>query len=143
MKTNQFPQTILTAGTTNQRRWFWLGLGLSAIVATLVISFSIGRYPQAQLAQPLLVQSHAVDAATQGVAGYIQAHANVVQATMIDPTVASVNSYLQAHANVERAAAVDASVAGVNSYLQAHINVDQAAAIDPAVPSVNDYLREP
>src|SRR5215212_8643171 len=112
MKTNQFPQPLLTARTTNQRRSFWLGLGLSAIVATLVLAFSIGRIPQAQMAQPSLVQSQAVDAATQGVNGYLQAHANVDQATVIDPTVASVNDYLRAHANVERVVAVDAATQG-------------------------------
>jgi hypothetical protein len=140
MKTNQFPQPILTARTTNQRRWFWLSLGLSAIVATLAIAFYAAYYSQTQLAQPPLVQSQAIDAATQGVNGYIRAHANVDQATAIDPAVAGVNGYLNAH-RVAQTAQLDAAMQGVNGYIRAHANVEQATAIDPAVQSVNDYLR--
>jgi O-antigen/teichoic acid export membrane protein len=120
MNSQQLQQPILAANHANKRRRQWLGLGLSGIVATLAISIyaASADYPQAQLAQPIVAQSGA-----------------------IDPAVAGVNGYLRAHANVDRAAVIDPAAQGVNGYLQAHANVGQTAAIDPAMQSVNDYLR--
>ena len=100
MKTHQFPQPTLTARSINQRRWLWLGLGLSAIVATLAISFYAARSPQAQLAQPTLAQRQAVDAATQGVTGYLNAH-RVAETRQLDAATQGVNGYLRAHGIVQ------------------------------------------
>jgi hypothetical protein len=99
MNSQQLQQPILAANHANKRRRQWLGLGLSGIVATLAISIYAGSadYPQAQLAQPIVAQSEAVDPAVQGVNGYLRAHAGVGQAAAIDPAVQGVSDYLRAH----------------------------------------------
>src|SRR5215211_4658241 len=101
MKTQQLPKPILTTRQANARRWQWLGLGLIGIVAALAIYFyaASANDPQAQLAQPIVAQSGAIDPAVQGVNGYLRAHATVGQ-TALDPAAQGVNGYLQAHATV-------------------------------------------
>jgi O-antigen/teichoic acid export membrane protein len=136
MNSQQLQRPILTSRQANARRWQWLGLGLIGIVAALAIYFyaaSVGA-PQAQLAQPLLAQSAAIDPAVQGVNGYLKAHANVGQTAAIDPAVQGVNGYLHAHASVGQTAAIDPAVQGVNGYLNAHRAVGQPAQAPQMLP---------
>ncbi len=108
MNSQQLQRPTLTTRQANARRWQWLGLGLIGIVAALAIYFyaaSVGA-PQAQLAQPIVAQSAALDPAAQGVNGYLRAHASVGQAVAIDPAVQGVMNYIQVHASILAHAAV-------------------------------------
>lgn len=141
MKIQPFQQPNLTTRPTIMRRFQAPVLGLIALVAVLAIMMYATRENAVQtpLARPVLTQL-AIDAASQGVNSYLQAHANIAKAVAVDPTVVSVTNYLNAHriAYIQQS---DAATRGANGYLLAHANLAETSVVDPAVASVSGDLR--
>jgi hypothetical protein len=146
MNSQQLQRPALTTRQTRVRRWQWLGLGLSGIVAALAIAFyaTSGDDSSAHRTSPSVVQSAAIDPAVPGMTGYLRAHANVDRAMAADPAQQSVLDYLRVHSAIQSnsaaVVAVDPPQQSVLNYLHMHAAVE-TQPLDPAQQGVLDYLR--
>ena len=121
MNTQQIQGTLKNAKSTAGNVWLWLGLGLLLIVAALAIQNISRRATTASIPEtgsPFQDQS-VPDAASQGVANYINAHSSPFAQSVPEAGVQSVADYIRLHSN----------------------DLPEPAITDPAVQSVMDYLK--